>query len=211
MRSYSLFVGEVVSDKISVSLPPDLRNTLETECREAWKELNRIPSTIKSASPFVPYHELSKSIEGRTHMYLLDKMFYIPTSIPGYPRKPYAKPVTIEELNAAMSRVQAQRYKTQGRRKQVIERAASSVDYRKFRSWWVSKHLAQALGAEFSEPCPFEKYTDGGPTVSYIEIGHHFEKWTGYKIPKELWAELRADEAERLRAKQQAQQELQAA
>jgi hypothetical protein len=143
-------------------------------------------------------------------MYLLEKAFYIPNSIAGMPRMAYAKQLSLEDFNAAMSRLQAQRYNTRGRKRLVAQRAASAADYRKFRSWWVSRHLAQALGAEFSEPCPFEQYTDSRPTESYIEMGKHFEEWTGHKLQKELWAELKASEAERL-AKLNNQQELQAA
>lgn len=199
MRSYSLFIGEVVSNRIAVDLPPSLRDVLETKCREAWRELNEIPSPTDSDSPFVPYDELTRTREGRLHFYLLSRMFYIPNVVTGHKRMPYARPIDLDSYNAAMSRLQAQRYNTRGRRKRRTTLAASAADYRKFRSWWISKALAEVLGAEFSEPCPYEKYTPPGPTESYIEIGEHFEEWTGHKLPKELWDELKEDEAARLR------------
>lgn len=201
MRTYSLFVGEVVSDSITLALPPALRNILETECRAAWKELNKIPSSSNSASPFIPYNEFIQTTEGRVHIQLLERAFYVKNTIPGWPRLPFAKPLEISEYNQAMSRLQARRHNTQGRSRRTISRASNAVEYRKFRSWWVSKHIAEALGAEYTvPPCPFDAYKPAGPTESYIKIGEHFEEWTGLKLPKELWVELHKDETRRLKS-----------
>ena len=205
MRTYPLFVGETVSDKLTIAFPPALRNLIETECRAAWRELNTIEHPNETSSPFVPYDELMRTEEGRTHMYLAQNGFFVNNSIQGYPAKKYAVGLSPIEYNAMLSRLQAQRYTTQGRRRRVAQQAASAAAYRKFRSWWLSKHLAEQLGAEVSEPCPFKRHTSAGPTESFIEMGRHFEEWTGHKLPKELWAELKKWEAERLaqRSKEQ--------
>jgi len=198
LRTYSLFVGETVSDKLSVAFPPALRNTVETQCREAWRQLNVLDHPNDNASPFVPYSDLMRTEEGRTHMTLLQLGFCVINTIPGYPIKPYAVGVEHGEYNAILSRIQAQRYSTQGRRKQVTQRAANSAAYRTFRSWWISKHIASALGAEFSAPCPFKPHKADGPTESYMEMGQHFEEWTGHKLQKELWDWLKQEEVKRL-------------
>jgi len=208
MRTYPLFSGETVNDTITVTLPPTLRNTLEAKCREAWRELNKIDHPNESASPFVPYSTWDRTREGRVHQWLLSRAVYIANSIPGVPVQRYSERVDATEYAAMLSRLQAQRYNTRGRRRQIATRATNAVEYRKYRSWWISKYLAQALGVEFLVPCPYEPYKPDGPTESYIEIGEHFEEWTGHKLPPELWAELRRDEAERLAKLAQGEEQL---
>jgi len=198
MRTYSLFIGEVVTDKLSVAFPPALRNTVETQCREEWKKLNTIEHKNHTSSPFVPYYDLIKTEEGRVHLGLLQLGFYVKHTISGYPIKTFAIGLEPSEYNAMLNRIQAQRYVTQGRRKQVTQRAANSAAYRTFRSWWISKHIASALGAEFSAPCPFKPHKADGPTESYMEMGQHFEEWTGHKLQKELWDWLKQEEVKRL-------------
>lgn len=195
---------------ITVCFEDPLFQLIESQCRAEWLELNRIDHPNDTASPFVPYDELMRTEEGRTHMYLVQMGFYIKNSIPGYPIQSYGKGLDYQEYNALLSRLQAQRYTTRGTRKRVEKRAHSATDYRKFRNWWINQHYAKALGLVLSAKCPFEKFKPEGPTESYIEMGKHFEEWTGYKLQKELWAKLKAREAERL-AKLGNQQELQTA
>ena len=197
LKTYKLFQGESITDTITVTLPPQLRNLVETQCRDAWRQLHSLPTNDGSASPFLTYEQLTKTVEGREHLRWLRLGFYIRNVIPGYPIQPYAKSVTMEEYNAILARIHARRYNTQGTRRRFEKRVHSATDYRKFRSWWLSGHIAQALGTEFSEPCPY-KPIDSGVTESYIEMGYHFEEWTGYKLPKPLWDEIRQDEKERL-------------
>lgn len=196
------------TSSITVRFNDELFQLIEQQCRAEWLELHRIVHSNETASPFVPYNELIRTREGHMHMWLLDKAFYILNTIPGNPRKPYAKGLDLHEYSTIMSRLQAQRFTTRGTRRRFEKRVHSATDYRKFRNWWINRHYSALVGIEFSEPCPYDKYEQSGPTESYIEIGHHFEEWTGYKLPKELWDELKKDEAERL-AKQQ--QQLQAA
>lgn len=197
LRTYSLFQGEAVTNKITLSLPSHLRNQLETQCRAEWRELHKIDPNSDNASPFLTYDELSKTEEGKWHLTWLRLGFYVLNVIPGYPIQPYAKGVDISEYNAMLSRISARRYNTRGRRRQLMDRATNAVEYRKFRSWWISKRLAHELGAEFLEPCPYEPMTTE-PTKSYTEMARHFEEWTGHKLPEALWSEIKKDEQERL-------------
>ena len=183
---------------ITVAFSPQLMQIIESNCRAEWKELHTIDSASNSASPFIPYDEYAKSEEGRTHMYLLNRAFCIRGGISGHPRFSYTKDLDLSEFSAAMSRLQAQRYNTRGTRRRFEKRAHSATDYRKFRNWWINKYFSQLANLEFSEPCPFQPYQESGPTKSYIEMGHHFEEWTGLKLPEELWAMLKRDEVARL-------------
>lgn len=186
------------SQSITVSFTDQLFQHIEPQCRAEWLALHHIDHPNETASPFIPHNILTQTTEGRVHMNLINRLFYVPGFIAGYPRQTYSIAVGLDELNRVMSRVQAQRYTTQGTRRRFSKRVHSATDYRKFRNWWINKNYSEALGVEFTEPCPFEAYQQPGPTESFIEIGQHFEEWTGYKLPKELWDELKADEAKRL-------------
>lgn len=197
MQSIPSIQGMRVTQSITLNLTDELLHIVEAQCRAEWADLHRLSTNDGSASPFLTYEQLTKTEEGRQHLRWLRLGFYVRNVIPGYPIQPYAKGIEISEYNAMLARIHAKRYNTQGTRRRFEKRIHSATDYRKFRNWWVNKHLAQALGAEFSEPCPYQPI-ESGDTESYIEMGHHFEEWTGYKLPKPLWDEIRQDEKERL-------------
>ena len=190
--------GLRVTQSITVRFEDHLLQQIEQQCRAEWLALHRIDHPNQSASPFTPYKEFIQSREGSVHLELIDRMFYVQNSDMGRKPASYAKPVTINELNLITSRVQTKRYNTRGTRKRFEARVHSATEYRKYRNWWLNNIFAQGLGAERRELCPFEAYSPPPPTESYITIGEHFEEWTGYSIPHELWAELSQREAQRL-------------
>lgn len=191
------------STAVTVTFSPTLHKIIETRCRAEWLELNRLDHPNDTASPFVPVAEWLATREGRTHKMLFD-IYYMPQDL---------TPAGFDhaEANRVLSRLQAQRYKVQGTRKRFEARVHSATNYRKFRNWWINKHYSTALGLQFDEPCPFNTVEQSGPLESYIDIGHSFEEYSGHKLSKKAWIDLRAMEKDRLEylekyPKQQTQQ-----
>lgn len=188
--------GVELTEGLVVSPPTDLRNAIEQQCRAEWLTLHRIEHASDSASPLVPLPVWQASIEGKAHTKLMNMFFSDWQPFHGCPLN-YQWP-DVPEMNRMWSQLQSQRYEVRGKRARYANQVKSGVAYRKFRSWWVSKHIAAALGEAFDVPCPFEKYVTPKPPESYIIIGEHFEEWTGRSLPPQAWEMLRGWETDRL-------------
>ena len=173
-----------------------MHSSLEAKCRAAWQDLFNILPENATRSPYSPHDEFMKTTEGKIHWQIFQLQFELAGAIPCY-GKPYAQYLSIEELNMIGDRIQARRFNPRGAVRRYAPGYQNLKLYRQFRSWWIAKELAAHFGEEFDEPCPVEQ-AQRGPTVSYIEMGHNFEEWTGYKVVPELWEWLESLEAERL-------------
>lgn len=179
----------------TINFTKEVANYIEQNCRAEWLELHRISHANQSSSPLVPVHIWQQTREGQMHRQLMS--YFMDRD--NWPKAPlnWAFP-ELSEVNRMWSRLQSQRYEVRGKRAKFEARAKSATAYRKYRSWWISKLLAEKLSLPFTELCPFEKYVQPGPPESYIIIGEHFEEWTGHKLPADAWAMLKSIEANRL-------------
>lgn len=197
--------GVELTDGIVVYPPAPLLNTIEQGCRAEWLELHRIEHPSDSASPIIPVDHWQQTTEGKMHTTLMTMYFHDQQPFHDAPAN-YEWP-DVAELNRMWSRLQSRRYEVRGKRAKYDNQVKSGVAYRKFRSWWVSKHIASALGEEFDVPCPFEKYVTPKPPESYIIIGKHFEEWTNHRLPPQAWKMLKEWEEWRLNRDAEVNQE----
>lgn len=183
-RPYKSFVGEQETDSFLLNLPTNVRNELETKCREEWREHHKIHTSPQGVGTQEPFDKWIRSFEGRFHSMMLDAWFL---AEPTFLAKGGVS-LPVEQLNAARSRLMAQGRGIRGTRRQYNEVMWNFAAYKRYRNWRVTKALATMLGAEFDEPPPLTGinalYINED---NYILAAERFEQWTELQLPAAAW------------------------